>query len=122
MKLHQEISVTEGQGPVPVKMTLDEIITAGKVTNPYQIFVLSWLSEFFKNGGMKPGSMVVGDPVTYGNATSSEMINGLKAMKPADQVALAEYLKSCVSVGECLLSNHEMSTLEWMTYVLHAQR
>ncbi len=104
MELHREISITEGQGPVPVRLTLDEIINAGKVTNPYQIFVLSWLSEFFKDGPLT-GSLEVGNPTTFMDATKTANIEIFKSMSPADQVALAEYLKACVAGSENHLAN-----------------
>lgn len=113
MNLHQEISLIESQGPVPAKLTLDEIITAGKVTNPYQIFVLSWLCEFFKNG-VKPGMMVVGDPVAFGDATSTEHINALKALSGDKQVALAEFLKMCIDIGQSDVPHCPLSPLEWL--------
>jgi hypothetical protein len=126
MKLHREIEITEGQGPVPVVLTLDEIIRDGKVTNHYQIFVLSWLSEFFSTGinknGIVPGSLAVGNPVEFGNATSSDVINGLKSLSGEAQVMLAIYLKSCVEVGENLISTPMMSTYEWIKHVLRVQR
>lgn len=125
MKLHREIDLTEGQGPVPVVMTLDEIIKDGKVTNHYQIFVLSWLSEFFSTGpnknGVMPGTLAVGNPVDFGNATSSEAINAIKEMSPENQVMLAQYLKSCVEVGDTLIPNRGMSSIEWMRFVIRKQ-
>jgi hypothetical protein len=122
MKLHQEICISEKQGPVPVVLTLDEIINTGKATNHYQIFTLSWVSEFFKSGGLSNGSLVVGNPVSYGDATSTESINAIKQLTAEDQVSLAKYLKRCVEIGECLLSNCEMNTYDWICYILHAQR
>ena len=121
MKLHREISITEGQGPVPAKLTLDEIITAGKVTNPYQIFVLSWLAEFFKNG-VKPGMMVVGDPVTFGDATATTHIEALKALSGADQVALAQFLKDCIDIGQSDVPRNVMSPLEWLQHMQKIQK
>jgi len=99
MKLHQEISIVEGQGPVPVKMTLDEIINAGKVTNPYQTFVLSWLSEFFKDGPAA-GDLETGNPTTFQDATKTANIQIIKSLSPQDQVSLAMYLKACVESSE----------------------
>ena len=120
MKLHQEISIIESQGPVPAKLTLDEIIDAGKVTNPYQIFVLSWLSEFFKNG-VKPGMMVVGDPTTFGDATSTANIEALKALPAKDQVALAQYLKNCIDIGQSDVPTRNLSPLEWLQHAQQVQ-
>ena len=121
MNLHREIAVTEGQGPVPVKLTLDEIIVAGKATNHYHIFVLAWLSEFFKNG-LKSAALELENPITFNsNATSTVVIDSLKSLSPENQVQLAQYLKSCVDAGESLLHAKEMSVLDWQKYVLRRQ-
>ena len=121
MKLHREISITEGQGPVPVIMILDEIIKAGKVTNPYQTFVLGWLSEFFKNG-LKSASLHLESPVTFeSGATSTVVVNALKSLSPENQVQLAQYLKDCIAAGESALHCHTMTVEDWMRYVIQRQ-
>ena len=118
MQLHRELSITEGQGPVPVKLTLAEIIRAGKVTNPYQTFVLGWLSEFFKNG-LKSIDLDLESPITFGSAATSTVVqDALKSMSPEDQVMLAQYLLDCIDAGESALYNREMSLHDWQRYVL----
>lgn len=126
LSLHQEVTnfftIVEGQGPVPVIMTLDEIIKAGKVTNPYQTFVLGWLSEFFKNG-LKSASLQLENPIDFeSNATHTDVVMGLKSLSPEAQVQLAQYLKDCVIAGESLVKVHNLDIIEWMRYVLQAQR
>lgn len=128
MKLHRLIeplqtSLEEGQGPVPVILTLDEVINAGGVTNSYQTFVLSWLVEFFKDGVAR-GSLAVGDPVTFGDATSTASINAIKTLTPENQVSLAMYLKSCVELGESWirLSNNCTTAIDWIRHVLQVQK
>jgi hypothetical protein len=128
MKLLQAIAneaptlTTEGQGPVPYVMTLDEVINAGKVTNAYQIFVLGKLSEFFKNG-LKSLSLQTEEPIDFeSRATHTDLVTALKAMTPADQVALAQYLKDCIKVGECALHDKKMDVVEWQKFVLSKQR
>lgn len=121
MQLHREISLTEGQGPVPVKLTLGEIIRDGGVTNPYQIFVLAWVSEFFKRG-LKSINLHLENPITIGSqATSTEVVNGLKSMSPENQVMLAQYLISCIDVGESAIHGQGMDILAWMRFVTQAQ-
>lgn len=125
MKLHQQISspfLVDSQGPVPVKMTLDEIIKAGKVTNPYQIFVLGWLSEFFKDG-LKSAKLELENPITFNSgATSTAVVDGLKGMSPENQVQLAQYLKDCIDAGESALAHKDLSIVDWMRYVTQAQK
>ena len=121
MKLHRMITL-EAQGPVSVGLTLDEIIRAGKVTNPYQTFVLGWLSEFFKNG-LKSADLQLESPIDFeSKATSTTVVSALKAMEPADAVALAQYLKDCIKAGECALHDKKMDIVEWMRFVLAKQR
>ena len=90
MKLHK--SVVEGQGPIPVVLTLDEIIKAGKVTNPYQIFVMCWLTEFFKKG-LKSAALELESPISFDSqATHTVVVDAMKALTPEAQVELARYL------------------------------
>jgi hypothetical protein len=122
MKLHREIEITEGQGPVPVIMTLDEIIKDGKVTNPYQIFVLGWLSEFFKNG-LKSAKLQLENPIDFeSRATHTDVVQGLKTLSPENQVQLAQYLKDCIAAGESALHDQQSTTVDWMRFVLRKQR
>lgn len=120
MKLLRMIT-NEAQGPVPVGMTLDEIIRGGKVTNHYQIFVLAWLSEFFKNGH-KSAALQLENPIDFeSRATSTEVINSLKELLPNEAVALAHYLKDCIAAGESALKDPPSKTVEWIRYVLMRQ-
>lgn len=127
MKLHRSISImeqyglTEAQGPVSVMLTLDEIIKAGKVTNPYQIYVLGWLSEFFKNG-LKSASLELENPVPFeSGATSTKVVDELKSLLPDQQVTLAQYLKDCVTAGECALHHRDLDIVDWMRFVIKKQ-
>ena len=125
MKLHRMIAL-EGQGPVPVGLTLDEIIKAGKVTNPYQSFVLGQLSEFFKNrssnGDIKSANYQLETPLDFeSQATSTVLVNAIRALEPEKAVALAQYLKDCIAVGESMLHNKDMDVLDWIRFVLRKQ-
>ena len=121
MKLHRELSITEGQGPVPLRLTLDEIINDGGATNPYQIFVLGWLSEFFKNG-LKSAALQLENPIDFeSQATHTVVVNSLKSMSPADQAQLAQYLKDCIDAGESALKDPRSTAVDWMNFVLRKQ-
>lgn len=127
MKLLREIDfieqtgLKEGQGPVPLKLTLSEIIRDGKVTNHYQVFALAWLSEFFKNG-LKSASLELENPIGFdSNATKTEVISTLKSLSPENQVQLAEYLLDCIDAGESALKNQESTIAEWIRLVLRVQ-
>jgi hypothetical protein len=121
MKLHRNI-VNEMQGPVSYGLTLDEIIRDGKVTNPYQLLTLARLSEFFKSG-LKSTSLQSELPTDFGTAaTSTEVMDSLKAMSPQDHVELAEFLKACIAAGEAEAHEGNLNVIEWQKYVLSKQR
>lgn len=124
MKLHREVTtaallgLVEAQGPGSVILSLDEIIKAGGVTNPYHIYVLGWLSEFFKNG-LKSAALELENPITFDSgATSTVVVDSLKSMSPENQVQLAQYLKDCVHQGECALHHKDLDVADWMRYVI----
>ena len=122
MKLLQQIAVFEGQGPIPAKLTLAEIVRAGKVTNPYQSFMLGVLSEFFKNGN-KSAALQLEGPINFeSKATTSALVAEIKTMAPEEHVQLAQYLMDCIDAGESALHDQSMDLMKWMKYVLHAQR
>lgn len=125
MKLHRMVTL-EAQGPVPVGLTLDEIIKAGKVTNPYQSFVLGQLSEFFKNksscGKIKSVDLQLETPIDFeSQATSTVVVNAIRALTPEKAVALAQYLKDCIQAGESALCDKDMDVVDWMNLVLRVQ-
>ena len=120
MKLHQQV-VFEMQGPVPVTLTLDEVIKAGKVTNHYQVYVLSWLSEFFRMG-YKSASLQLENPVVIGSdTTKTANIQAIKEMAPEDQVRLAQFLKDSIAFGEALIKGKDMDIVSWMRFVTQKQ-
>ena len=121
LRLLQQIAVFEGQGPVPAKLTLAEVVRAGKITNPYQTFVLGWLAEFFKNG-CRSADLALEAPITFeSRATSTELVNQIKALPPADHVALAQYLIDCIDAGDSALHDKTMEVSDWIKFVLKKQ-
>ena len=104
-----------------VDLTLKEIITAGKVTNPYQLFVLGHLSQFFKDG-CKSVDLYLENPISFDTgATSSALKDALLALSDADHVKLAQYLLDCTAAGESLLWNRGQNPVDWMHFVLGHQ-
>jgi hypothetical protein len=122
MKLHREILVQEMTGPVPFELTMREIIDNGDVTNHYHVYALALLSQFFKDGQRSTVGMLDGLPTLSSEATSVAVIESIKALSPAEKVGLATYLLSCLEVGESSLFNSQMSTLDWIMYVLQRQK
>ena len=128
MQLHQQIVFENEFTPgapahttMCMDLTLKEVIAAGKVTNPYQLFVLGYLSEFFKKG-FKSVDLQLEGPTMYGvDATSTAVKEAMQSLSEKDQVTLAQYLLDCIQVGESMLHDTSMSVVEWMKYVLRRQ-
>ena len=118
MNLHRTI-VNEGFGEQLVVLTLDEIIKAGKVTNPYQNFVLGWLSEHFRNGE-KPMSPGLRNPGSVG-ATSAAVVESIKGLTPEEAVKLAQFLKDCITVAQPKAWGSDLAVADWMKFVLRKQ-
>jgi len=104
-----------------VDLTLKEIVDAGKVTNPYQLFVLGHVAQFFKNG-LKSIDLHLEGPISYNtDATSTAVKEAMKALSDTDHVKLAGYLLDCITAGECMMYDQKMNLVDWMHFVLQKQ-
>jgi hypothetical protein len=118
MNLHQVV-LTEMTGPVPYELTLGEIIRDGDVSNPYQTYVLSLLSQFFKNGPREVSRTLTDGPVPISSdATSVASIESIKSLTPSDKVNLAQYLLDAIKVSQVAVHGIPMSSNDWIQYVL----
>jgi hypothetical protein len=43
-------------------------------------------------------------------------------MSGEDQVRLAQYLKDCIDAGESALFDKQSNVVDWIKFVLHAQK
>ncbi len=118
MNLHRVIT-NEGYGEQLVVLTLDEVINQGKVTNPYQTFVLSWLSEHFRNG-VKPAAPGLRNPGSVGG-TSSAVVEEIKALSPEEAVKLASFLKDAMTMAQPMAWGSDLCVADWLKFVLHKQ-
>lgn len=116
MKLHQQIQ--EMTGPVPHELILAKIIQDGDVTDHYQVLVLSILSGFFKAGPQSANGSLSGILPLSSDATQVSVIEAIKSLSPSDKVNLASYLLSCLTVGSSALHNAQMSSSDWIRFVL----
>lgn len=104
-----------------VDLTLKEIVDAGKVTNPYQLFVLGHLSQFFKNG-LKSADLHLEGPISFNtDATSTAVKKAMKSLSDAEHVKLASYLLDCITAGECMLYDKDTDLSSWIHFVLQKQ-
>jgi hypothetical protein len=105
-----------------VDLTLKEVIAAGKVTNPYQLFVLGHLATFFKNG-LKSVDLNLENPISFNtDATSSALKAEMLKLSDAEHVKLAQYLLDCIAAGESMLHDQSMSGIDWVNFVLRKQK
>lgn len=118
MNLHRVIT-NEGYGEQQVILTLDEVIKHGKVTNPYQTFVLGWLSEHFRTG-VKPASPGLRNPGSVGG-TSTAVVEEIKSLTPEESVQLAQFLKDCMTQAIPMAWGSDLCIADWMKFVLHRQ-
>lgn len=118
MNLHRTV-LNEGYGEQLVALTLDEVIKNGKVTNPYQTFVLCWLSEHFRSGekSLAPGLRPPGGL----GATSTAVVESIKALTPEEAVKLAQFLKDCITVADPKAWGSDLAVADWMKFVLRKQ-
>lgn len=85
-----EFDLSEGVIPVHLSMTLDQIITAGKITNNVQVFTMGGLLSMFKDGSPLRWPR---DLNTYAMTTSSEVIDAVKYLSNDEAVEMAGWLK-----------------------------
>lgn len=113
--------ITESQHPDRlIDLTLKEIIAAGKVTNPYQTYVLGTVATVVKNAGV--GQVYLEGPVTYNSGgTQTEVVNAIKALSDGDAVKLASYLLDCLTVGGTAFAEPTMSVAEWTKLIFARQ-
>jgi hypothetical protein len=120
MNLHRSIVMQEMTGPIPFELTLGEVIRDGDTTNHYQIYVLALISRMFKDGYSSNGGPMDLPPVGS-DATSTKVIDSIKSLTPAEKVNLATYLLGCITAGSSALHSTEMSSEDWVKYVLQRQ-
>lgn len=117
-----EYDLTEGVIPVHLTMTLEQVISAGKVTNNVQYFVMAGLIGLLKDGNLARWPR---DLNAYPMNTSSAVIDAVKNLTPAESVEMAtwllETLKQTEALESSMYSNHSMNPTDWVKWVLRRQ-
>jgi hypothetical protein len=107
--------------PQLLDLTLQEIIRAGRITNPYQLFALARASSFFKNG-CKTTDSDLETPIQFDDdCTSVATTNKLMSLSDKEHVQLAQYLLDCFVTGECAFHDESQGLTDWVYYVLRKQ-
>lgn len=121
--VYGEHNLSEGVIPVAITMTLEQVITAGKVTNSVQTFIMAGLINMFKDGGPTRWPR---DINAYSMATSSDLIEAVKTLKDSEAVEMAQWLLSELVKPATFESNPctnpAMDTQEWVRWVLQRQK
>jgi hypothetical protein len=118
MKLHQAV-IHEMTGPVPYELTLQNIIDRGDTNDGYEIFVLSALSEHFS--GLQATKPFEGSIPSSSGATSVVAIESIKSLSPSEKVNLAQYLLGAINYGYSATHSSQLSSSDWIRYVLQRQ-
>lgn len=119
-----EFDLSEGVIPVHITMTLEQVISAGKVTNSVQHFIMAGLVSMFKNGGP---SRWPRDLNSYAMATSSDLIEAVKSLSDTEAVGMATWMinelqnPATFESNPYACSNPHMQTVEWIKWVLKRQ-
>lgn len=117
-------SVQEGVIPVHIPMTLNQIISAGKVTNSVQYFILAGLIHMFKDGQLTRWPR---DLNAYAMSTSADLIDEVKSLSDSESVDLAKWLLAELhnpanfESNPYACSHPQMNTVEWVKWVLKKQ-
>jgi hypothetical protein len=119
-----DYELTEGVIPVSIMMTLEQVIVAGKVTNPVQTFTIAALVQMFKDGGPTRWPR---DLNAYAMCTNSEIVENVKTLKDGEAVEIStwliEQLKAPVQfeTNPYAFVNPQLQVVEWVRWVLSKQ-
>ena len=130
MKLNEIKPVAEGhydlaEGVIPVhlSMTLEQVVSAGKVTNNVQHFIMAGLISMFKDGGP---SRWPRDLNAYPMGTGSDVLEAVRSLTPEESVEMAKWLLESLKNPASFESNpyvcpNPLDTVGWMRWVLRRQ-
>ena len=117
-----EYNLAEGVIPVHISMTLEQVITAGQITNSVQNFIMAGLISMFKDGGPTRWPR---DLNAYAMATSSDLVEAVRGMSATESVDMAKWLLERLAVPASFESNpycnSAMGMNDWVKWVLRRQ-
>lgn len=116
-----EYNLSEGVIPVHLTMTLEQVVSAGKVTNNVQHFVIAGLLGMFKDGDPLKWPR---DLNSYPMCTGSETLEAVKSLSPEESVELASWLLEALKNPASYESSscHDCKSMtEWIKWVKKKQ-
>lgn len=113
--------LTEGIIPSHITMILQEVLRCGKITNTVQAMIMAQLIDFFQFGN----AMSIRN-FDEARPTNKDLLDSVKAMEAAQQVELASWLLSQLSLAyagrDCLTwCDPQKSLNDWVSWVLRRQ-
>ena len=121
--IHGEYDLSEGVIPVHLTMTLEQVISAGKITNNVQYFTIAGLIGLFKDGGPTRWPRQLN---SYPMATSSDVVEAVKGMTDKEAVEISSWLLTSLANPAAFEANPyvcttPMNPMDWMRWVLKRQ-
>jgi hypothetical protein len=118
-----EYNLSEGVIPVHLSMTLEQVVSAGKVTNNVQHFIMAGLVSMFKDGGPARWPR---DLNAYPMGTGADVLEAVKSLTPEEAVEMAKWLLESLKRPASFESDayacpHPVDTVGWMRWVLKRQ-
>lgn len=116
------IDLREGVIPVHLTMTLDQVVSSGKITNNVQTFTMANLASMFKDGGPTRWPR---DINSYGSNAGSDMIEAIRNLSNEDAVNMASWLLTELERPAAFESNPacapQIDIVKWMMHILKHQ-
>lgn len=117
-------NLQEGVIPVHLTMTLEQIISAGKVTNNVQHFIMAGLISMFKDGGPTRWPREV-NSYSMSMGTGSDILEAVKTLTPDESVEMAQWLldslQNPASYEASAACSSDLDTVGWVRWVLRRQ-
>lgn len=113
----------EGVIPPHITMTLQQVVDAGEITNPVQIFMIAALVEMFKGGGPYRWPRELN---SYEMSTNADAIEGIKNLTGKEAAFISAWLLDVLQKPAGFESNPycnhpQYDTAEWVRWVQQAQ-
>lgn len=128
MKLAEIKPLRESTTPIHVSMILQEIVTAGKITNMAQTLILAQMVELFKftPANTNQSTRNTNPRYMYEVPTPKQVIDEIKALTSKDQVKLACWCIFQLAAEQSAEANAKyynpsMQMTTWINYVTKAQ-
>jgi hypothetical protein len=117
------LQLQEGVIPAHLTMTLEQVVSGGKITNNVQTFIMADLVSFFKDA---PQDRWPREANPYPMNAKADIIDAIKSLTEQEQVMMAEWLLGELAKVGTFEVRHaccdpQQSPVDWMRWVLKRQ-